>query len=92
MQAFKILLVGSEEQHNAVKLSDYTTQNTQSIHRSTKSLTEVVKNLSGCNLIVTLSDWESDEKSTKIIQIARIIGITVIHHSRFKDYVQANNN
>lgn len=92
MQYFKIMLVGSDEQLKDVKISKYTTNNTLAIHRTTKELKTIVKNLTTCNLVVTMDTNDWDEKLLRIIQIARLLDIQVIHHSRFNDYVQTVNN
>jgi hypothetical protein len=46
----------------------------------------------GSDLVVTVGYWHEDENCNKVVQVARIMGKTIIHETHFRNYVEQNYN
>lgn len=44
------------------------------------------------HIVVTVGNWFEDEKCNKAVQVARIMDLEVIHHTQYKQYVEAKYN
>lgn len=52
------------------------------------SLTYLLK----CDFVVTVDDWWNIDSNNKLVQIAQLVDIPVIHITRYKEHVKANYN
>ena len=92
MKHCNLLIIGSDESFKEVKLPDFDFPGCMEILTcQDRHLKTTTIRMMRSDLIVTLENWQDDEKCKKLIEIARIVGIKVVHHSIFKNYVQQNH-
>lgn len=90
---YTILIVGDLSTPKKDRFSFFDHPNVGVMHVAHRNDTNLnLEMIANSDLIVCEEDWQIDKTSSQIIQIARIIGKEVIHHSRFKDYVEQKNN
>lgn len=92
MNKFKVLLLGPQEALNQVNFLEYNFEQLDEIHIAYSQLKKIVRQVTRCDFVVTLNDWENDPKSVKAVAVARLLDIPVVHHSSFNKYVQSINN
>lgn len=89
MKASNILLIGDLLDK---RLSDFSHEHVKSIETLSSDSKEMLVQLSKCDLVITLPNWDEKKENFIAIEIARKVEIEVIHYLRFQKYVQTIND
>lgn len=57
-----------------------------------RCLRQMVRKSSKCELLVTIGDWAENDTLVRLVNIARIMNIEVIHETNFSKYVDQQQN
>lgn len=89
---YRILIIGPIEALESTSLSKFGRESVDSIQIQDEDTMIALKQMSECNLIVTLKFWEYDYSASKLAKIARIAEIPVVHEINFASYVLTKND
>jgi len=96
---YNVLLVASEEALHTLDISKFTHDSFTSLetteriyHHPDRQLKNTVRKASRCELLVTIGDWSENASLRKLVDIARMMNITIIHETNFQKYVDQSEN
>jgi hypothetical protein len=93
-----ILLVASADDLQTLDLSKFLhesftgVETTEIVYQNEdRQLKNMVRKASRCELLITVGDWAENPTLKKLIDVARIMNIQIIHETNFKKYVEQYN-
>lgn len=92
MKTFSVLLICEPKQRKGIGFADFDIPELLSVEFNSENLKNIGKQLSTTDLVVTCGDWNNCETCDKSVRIARLMDIEVIHHTRYRDYVEQKYN
>jgi hypothetical protein len=99
MQLNNVFIVAPQEEQKEIELTSYDFEGCTGIHinryefvSNEKNLKKWVKFITSAKVVVTVGNWSTNQETSDLVRIARILGIEVIHEANYKKYVEQKNN
>jgi hypothetical protein len=93
MKSISVFLIASEKEQQNVDISRFTFPNCVSVElNENKILSFDTRRMTKSDLVVTIGDWHLQKNCAKLVEIARILDIPVIHETSFDKYVSEKYN
>lgn len=94
MKAYSVFVVAPEKEQKDMKVGKFEFPKMAEINLLGQRIdfNFDVRVMLRSQLVVTTGDWHECEKCNKAIQVARIMGLTVIHETMYRNYVEQNYN
>ncbi|MCT4562674.1 MAG: hypothetical protein N4A41_15000 [Crocinitomicaceae bacterium] len=83
-----IFFAGPQDEIERVNPFRYGEDPVESILKQNPSSLKInIRELMKCDLLVTVNDWETNQDTCQLVNVARIAGIEVLHIQRFIEHV-----
>ena len=94
MKIYKtVFVIVPDSEKKTVQLSAFAVKNYQDVLvMGFSQFNFDVRKMLRSDIVVTVGDWHSCENCIKAVQVARIMNLTVIHETNFKNYVEQSND
>jgi hypothetical protein len=93
MKAYSVFIVAPEKELKEFKLGKFEFPKCAELNvLGRREFNFDVRVMLRSHLVVTVGDWHEDEKCTKAVQVARIMGQEVIHETKYRAYVESKYN